>query len=34
LSHAPLIAFAWAGIAETSCGTLGLIIAYRMNKQF
>ncbi|XHX80376.1 MAG: flippase [Stenomitos frigidus ULC029] len=26
--HAPLIAFAWAGLAETAIGTVGLVIAY------
>lgn len=30
---APLIAFAWAGLAETVIGSAGLIIAYRMNDQ-
>jgi len=29
--HAPLIAFAWAGLAETIIGSAGLVVAYRMN---
>lgn len=28
--HAPLIAFAWAGLGEVSLGTIGLIISYRV----
>ncbi|MBD2077879.1 flippase [Phormidium sp. FACHB-592] len=28
---APLIAFAWVGLAETALGSLGLVIAYRAN---
>jgi O-antigen/teichoic acid export membrane protein len=27
--QAPLIAFAWAGLAETACGALGLLLVYR-----
>ncbi len=30
---APLVAFAWAGLAETVIGSAGLIVAYRMNGQ-
>lgn len=29
LLQAPLVAFAWAGLAETACGAAGLVIAYR-----
>lgn len=29
LLHAPLVAFAWAGLAETVFGAAGLVIAYR-----
>jgi O-antigen/teichoic acid export membrane protein len=29
LLKAPLIAFAWAGLAETACGALGLVLVYR-----
>lgn len=29
LLHAPIVAFAWAGLAETVCGAVGLVIAYR-----
>jgi O-antigen/teichoic acid export membrane protein len=29
--HAPLVAFAWAGVADIVLGSLGLIIAYRAN---
>jgi O-antigen/teichoic acid export membrane protein len=29
--HAPLVAFAWAGVADIVIGSLGLIIAYRTN---
>ncbi|MFM6309557.1 MAG: oligosaccharide flippase family protein, partial [Dolichospermum sp.] len=28
--HAPLIAFAWAGLGEVSLGAIGLIISYRV----
>jgi O-antigen/teichoic acid export membrane protein len=31
LMHAPLIAFAWAGLAETIIGSAGLVVAYRMS---
>lgn len=31
LMQAPLIAFAWAGLAETVAGSIGLIIVYQMN---
>jgi PST family polysaccharide transporter len=33
LAHAPLIAFAWAALAEIAVGAVGLIISYRINKQ-
>lgn len=29
LMHAPLIAFAWAGLAETALGSVGLVLAYQ-----
>jgi O-antigen/teichoic acid export membrane protein len=31
LCKAPLIAFAWAGLAEVAIGSAGLVVAYRMN---
>lgn len=34
LLKAPLVAFAWAGLAETVCGAVGLVIAYRINGYF
>jgi len=34
LMHAPLIAFAWAGLAETIIGSVGLVVAYQMNGEF
>ncbi len=32
LTHAPLIAFAWAGLAEIIVGAFGLALSYRLNK--
>jgi O-antigen/teichoic acid export membrane protein len=29
--NAPLVAFAWAGVAEIALGSMGLLIAYRVN---
>lgn len=29
LLQAPLVAFAWAGLAETACGAVGLLLVYR-----
>jgi O-antigen/teichoic acid export membrane protein len=29
--HAPLVAFAWAGLAEVAMGAAGLVLAYRAN---
>lgn len=34
LAKAPLIAFAWAGLAEIILGSAGLLIAYRFDGQF
>lgn len=34
LSKAPLIAFAWAGLAEIALGAIGLVIAYRVSGQY
>lgn len=34
LSRAPLIAFAWAGLAEIAVGALGLLISYRMKRLY
>jgi O-antigen/teichoic acid export membrane protein len=34
VASAPLIAFAWAGLAETVIGSAGLVVAYRRNGQF
>jgi len=31
LFHAPLVAFAWAGLADIFLGSLGLVVAYRVN---
>src|SRR5574337_224368 len=31
LIKAPLVAFAWAGLAEIALGSLGLVLAYRLN---
>jgi O-antigen/teichoic acid export membrane protein len=31
LMHAPLIAFAWAGLAEIAIGSAGLVIVYQVN---
>jgi O-antigen/teichoic acid export membrane protein len=31
LFHAPLVAFAWAGLADIILGSLGLVVAYRVN---
>jgi len=32
--NAPLIAFAWTGLAEIVLGSLGLIVAYRINEHY
>ncbi len=29
--HAPLVAFAWAGLGEIVCGSVGLVLVYRNN---
>ena len=29
LLRAPLVAFAWAGLAEVACGSIGLLLVYR-----
>lgn len=34
LNHAPLIAFAWAGLAEIVLGAMGLIMIYHRNNQY
>lgn len=34
LMKAPLVAFAWAGLAEIVVGAMGLIIAYRINRHY
>jgi PST family polysaccharide transporter len=33
IAGAPLVAFAWAGLAETVIGSAGLVVAYRVNGQ-
>lgn len=33
-TQAPLIAFAWAGLAEIALGAFGLLISYRMNRLY
>ncbi len=34
LNRAPLIAFAWAGIAEIALGSVGLVVAYRVKGHY
>jgi O-antigen/teichoic acid export membrane protein len=33
ITHAPLIAFAWAGLAEIVLGSIGLVISYRVSER-
>lgn len=34
IAKAPLLAFAWAGIAEIAVGSMGLMVAYRLNGHY